>query len=304
MLRSARRRQRNSRLIHHLLAAGFAPFLEFGFMRRALVACLSLALGCGPLGVLLVQRRMSLVGDAMAHAILPGAALGFLVAGLSLWAMGLGGLAAGLLVASLAGFISRSTAQREDASFAALYLISLALGVLLISLHGNAVDLMHMLFGSALAVDNPSLFLLAGIASVTLLFFAFAYRAFLMEAFDPGFLKAQGAPGGLYHGLFLFLVVLNLVGSFQALGTLMAVGLLILPAAAARFLADEVWAQALIATGIGLVSGYAGLLLSYHGNLASGPCIVLTAGVAYFLSVAFGSHGGYLSQRRRRHRVA
>jgi zinc/manganese transport system permease protein len=134
-----------------------APFLEFSFMRRALVACLALRLGCGPGGVLLVLRRMSLVGDAMSHAVLPGAAIGFLVAGFSLTAMSLGGFAAGLVVALLAGLVTRSTEQREDASFAAFYLISLALGVLIVSTRGSNVDLMHVLFGTILAVDDVSL---------------------------------------------------------------------------------------------------------------------------------------------------
>src|SRR5699024_8233509 len=113
-----------------LYAGLVEPFQLFGFMRRALVAVVALALGCAPIGVLLVLRRMSLVGDALSHAVLPGAALGFLVGGLSLFYLGLGGLLAGLVVALLSGAVSRLTPQREDASFAAFYLISLALGVL------------------------------------------------------------------------------------------------------------------------------------------------------------------------------
>src|SRR6201981_3065100 len=131
--------------------AGLAPFWEFGFMRRALVGCLALALGCGPIGPILVIRRMSLMGDALSHAVLPGAALGFIFAGLSLPAMSFGGVVAGLVVALLSGIVTRLTPLREDASFAAFYLISLALGVLLVSTHGSNVDLLHLLFGSILA---------------------------------------------------------------------------------------------------------------------------------------------------------
>ena len=111
------------------------PFAEFGFMRRALVGCFGLALGCGPIGTFLVIRRMSLMGDALSHAVLPGAALGFILGGLSLPAMSLGGVGAGLTVALLSGLVTRITPLREDASFAAFYLISLALGVLLVSTH-------------------------------------------------------------------------------------------------------------------------------------------------------------------------
>ncbi len=265
-----------------------APFADYAFMRRALVGCLALALGGGPVGVLLMLRRMSLMADAMSHAILPGAAVGFLWAGLSLPVMGLGGFAAGLLVALLAGGISRLTPLREDASFAAFYLISLAAGVLLVSAKGNNVDLLHVLFGTILAVDDASLTLMAAVATVSMIGLAVLYRPLVVECFDPGFLRSVGGGGGLAHLAFLVLVVLNLVAGFQALGTLMAVGLMMLPAAAARFWARELWALVLVAVIIALVAGYLGLLLSFHGSLPSGPAIVLTAGMIYILSVLVG----------------
>lgn len=123
----------------------FGPFIEFGFMRRALAGCFALSLSAPPVGVFLMLRRMSLMSDAMSHAILPGAAVGFLVAGLSLPAMTIGGLAAGLFVALLAGIVTRTTSIKEDASLAAFYLISLAAGVLLVSLRGSQIDLLHIL---------------------------------------------------------------------------------------------------------------------------------------------------------------
>lgn len=156
------------------------PFVEYGFMRRALVATLALGLGSAPIGTLLVLRRMSLMGDAMGHALLPGAALGFLFAGFSLAAMSAGGFFAALAVALAAGFVTRVTSQREDASFAAFYLIALALGVLLVSTHGSSVDLMHMLFGTILAVDDAALLLMAGVASLTLVVLAVIYRPLLV----------------------------------------------------------------------------------------------------------------------------
>jgi zinc/manganese transport system permease protein len=272
------------------------PFIAYSFMRRALVACLALSLGCGPIGIFLVLRRMSLMGDAMSHAILPGAAVGFLVAGFSLWAMGAGGLVAGLAVAILAGAVSRATTLKEDASLAGFYLISLAIGVLIVSKKGSNVDLLHVLFGTILAVDNASLILVASITSVTLVVLALIYRPLIVECFDPGFLRAAGGGGSAYHIVFLILVVLNLVSGFQALGTLMAVGLMMLPAAAARLWASEVWSLSLVAIAIGLISGIAGLLVSYHFNLPSGPAIVLVAGLQYLLSVAFGARGGLMKQ--------
>ena len=264
------------------------PFVEFGFMRRALVGCLALALGCGPLGTILVIRRMSLMGDALSHAVLPGAALGFIIAGLSLPAMSLGGVVAGLIVALLSGLVTRLTPLREDASFAGFYLISLALGVLLVSIHGNNVDLLHLLFGSILAVDDMALTLIGGIATASLLLLAIIYRPLVVECFDPGFLRAVGGRGWLVHTLFLALIVLNLVAGFQALGTLMAVGLMMLPAAAARFWVRELWSLSAASSALALTSGFLGLLLSYHLDLPSGPAIVLVAGMGYLASVALG----------------
>jgi zinc/manganese transport system permease protein len=270
------------------------PFAEFSFMRRALTACMAIALGSAPLGVLLVLRRMSLVGDALSHAILPGAAIGFLIAGFSLTAMSIGGMIAGLAVAMLAGLITRFTDQREDANFAALFLIALAAGVMMISLQGSSTDVMHILFGSILAVDNVSLLMVSTIASVTMLALALAFRALVMECFDPGFMRAIGAGSLLWHLLFLALVVMNLVSGFHALGTLMAVGLMMVPAAAARYWSSDVGMIMLAATSMAMLSGYVGLLISYHQGIASGPSIVLIAGVLYAVSVLFGPRGGLL----------
>ena len=267
------------------------PFVEFGFMRRALVACLALSIGSGPIGVLLLLRRMSLVGDAMSHAVLPGAAIGFLFAGLSLPAMGLGGLVAGLAVALLSGLVSRTTELREDASFAGFYLASLAAGVLLISLRGSNIDLLHVLFGTILAIDPPALYVVGGIATMTVLILAVVYRPLVAECFDPSFMRAIGGRGLLYHFLFLFLVVINLVAGFQALGTLMAVGMMMLPAAAARLWATTLPVMAAVAAVIAFASGLIGLIASYHLGVASGPAIVLTASFFYIVSILAGRGG-------------
>jgi len=272
-----------------------SPFADFAFMRRALAASLALSLGCGPIGVFLVLRRMSLVGDAMSHAILPGAAAGFLAAGFSLPALGLGGLAAGLIVALLAGFASRITKLEEDASFAGFYLVALALGVVLVATRGSNIDLLHLLFGTILAIDNLALYTVASIATITLISLALIYRPLVIECVDPGFLRAAGGPGALVHALFLILLVLNLVGGFQALGTLMAIGLMMLPAAAARLWSARLGTLLIFATSIGFLSAVAGLLISFYANLPSGPSIVLTAGGIYLLSLLFGRQGGALT---------
>jgi zinc/manganese transport system permease protein len=270
------------------------PFAEFDFMRRALVGVAALSVSGAPIGVFLMLRRMSLTGDAMAHAILPGAALGYLVAGFSLPAMTIGGLAAGFAVALAAGAVARATVLKEDASLAAFYLISLALGVTIVSLRGSAVDLLHVLFGNVLALDDEVLILLAGVATVSLMALAALYRPLVLECVDPGFLRSVSRSGGVVHLTFLALVVLNLVAGFHALGTLLAVGMMMLPAAAARFWTADITRLLLLAAGFGMVSGYAGLVVSYGAgsSLPAGPAVILAAGVIYLLSLLFGAQGG------------
>ena len=268
------------------------PFADFGFMRRALIGCIAISVGATPVGVFLMLRRMSLTGDAMAHAILPGAAVGYLISGLSLGAMTIGGLAAGMAVALLSGFVARVTALREDASLAAFYLISLALGVLIVSTRGSNVDLMHLLFGTVLALDDDALILLCSIASLSVLTLALLFRPLVLECADPQFLRSVSGLSAVTHFTFLTLVVLNLVGGFHALGTLMAVGIMILPAAAARFWAASIGGLLVTAVAFAMVSSLAGLLLSYHLSLPSGPAIILVAGFAYGLSLLLGPVGG------------
>ena len=271
-----------------------APFADFEFMRRALVGTFALAFGAPPIGVFLMLRRMSLIGDAMAHAILPGAAIGFLIAGLSLFAMAGGGLIAGFLIAIGAGLIARATPLKEDASLAAFFLISLALGVTIVSVKGNNVDLMHFLFGSVLAIDNPTLVLILSMTSVSLVVLALIWRPLVLECVDPGFLRAVSRAGGPAHIGFLALVVINLVGGFQALGTLLAVGIMMLPAVTSRFWARDITGMIAVAVASAALSGYVGLLVSYHANLPSGPAIILVAGVFYALSVVAGPFGGLI----------
>jgi zinc/manganese transport system permease protein len=282
--------------LHELL---IAPFAEFAFMRRALVGSIALAIAGPPLGVFLILRRMSLTGDAMSHAILPGAALGYLAAGLSLGPMTIGGLAAGLIVAVGSGLVARTTILREDASLAAFYLISLALGVTIISLRGSNIDLLHVLFGSVLALDDATLILLAAIASVTLVALAALYRPLVLETVDTGFLASVSRSGGVVQIAFLTLVVLNLVGGFQALGTLLAVGMMMLPAASARLMTNDMTLMIAAAVAQGTLAAYIGLILSYHAGLPSGPLIILIAGIIYVLALIFGPAGGVL--RRLKH---
>src|SRR6202041_3496129 len=273
-----------------------APFIEFEFMRRALAAVVALSLGAAPIGVFLMLRRMSLVGDAMAHAILPGAAVGFLLSGLNLVAMTAGGRIAGFAVALLAGVVSRTTDLKEDASLATFYLASLALGVTIVSVKGTNIDLLHVLFGNILAMDDQTLLVVAFNATLTLIVLAVIYRPLVIESVDPLFLRTVSRAGALAHLVFLALVVVNLVNGFQALGTLLAVGLMILPAGIARFWSRDITGMICIAVVSAVVAGYAGLVLSFQTKVPSGPAIILVATLLYMASVLFGSVGGVIRQ--------
>src|SRR5213075_1462596 len=273
-----------------------APFTEFEFMRRALAAVIALAVGAAPIGVFLMLRRMSLVGDAMAHAILPGAAIGFLLSGLSLFAMTAGGLIAGFVIALGAGVVARATELKEDASLAAFFLISLAVGVTIVSLKGTNIDLLHFLFGSVLALDDQTLLLIAGITTVSLIVLALIYRPLVLECVDPGFLRSVSRAGAPAHIAFMALVVINLVNGFHALGTLLGVGLMILPAGIARFWSRDITGMICIAVASAILSGYAGLVLSFQTRIPSGPAVILVAAILYVASLLFGSVSGLVRQ--------
>lgn len=278
-----------------------SAFEEFGFMRRSLVACFALSLSLTPLGVLLMLRRMSLIGDALSHAVLPGVAIGYLLSGMSLAAMGTGGFIAGLLVALLSGWISRATGLREDSSFAGLYLGSLALGVTLISLRSSGVDLLHLLFGSLLAVDKPALLFIGGIATATLVVLSIGLRALVIESFNADFMRVNRPwLPGIIHALFLALLVMNLVAGFQILGTLMTVGLMMLPAIAARCWSERLGVILPLAALIGLICSLTGLLISWIWSLPAGPAIVLVACGFFLFSTLVNGLWGKLTRNPKR----
>ncbi|SDL51378.1 zinc/manganese transport system permease protein [Franzmannia pantelleriensis] len=274
------------------------PF-GYGFMRRALVACLALSLTAPVIGVLLSLRGLSLIGEPLSHAIMPGVAIAYLLTGLSLpWIM-LGGLSAGLITVFMASGITLVSGLKSDASMSSLFLTAMALAVLLIFASGSALDLSHLLFGSILTVGHDDLLAIVSTASVVVAGLAIGLRALMVEALDPDFLRVQGARPAWIQGAFMTLVVLSLVVGFQALGTLMAVGLMILPATLARFWSRRLEGMVVVAASASMAASLLGLLLSYHYALPSGPAIVLLLGAGYVFSVIGGRHDSLLSRWRR-----
>jgi zinc/manganese transport system permease protein len=265
-------------------------------VRRALVAVLALALSAGPIGVFLMLRRMSLVGDAMSHSILPGVAIGFLAAGPNVLAMTLGGVTAGFLVALLAGAISRATKLQEDASLAVFLLVSLALGVVIVTVKGIEIDqLMTFLFGEIAAqLDADKLLVIAGSATISLIALASIYRPLVLGCVDPTFLRSVSRADGVAHLSFLALLVLALISAFHTLGTLLGVGIIIIPAATARFWTRDISMMIALAMTSALVSGWGGLIFAYDAHIPSGPAVTLIAGLFYAASVLFGRIDGLL----------
>jgi zinc/manganese transport system permease protein len=199
-----------------------------------------------------------------------------------------GGLASGLAVAALGGLITRGGGARRDAWLVAFYLVALSLGVALVAWRGSNVDVVRVLFGTVLAIDRSALLQIAAVSSVIVLVIAALYRPLAVGAFDPAFLRAVGVRAP-YGALFSTLVVAALVASFQAFGTLLAVGPMLLPAAAARCWGIGAAVSIALATGFGIAASVAGLLVSYHVNLPSGPAIVLAAGLLFGISLALAS---------------
>jgi len=276
-------------VIYHLL---IQPFAENEAMRRALAVSIAMSLGSAPLGVFLVLRRMSLAGDTLSHGIFSGIAIAFVIAGgISFWPMTVGGIIAGFGITVFNTLVKRNTILKEDSTFAGAYMLSLATGVLIITAHGGDEELVHILFGDAFRIDNRLLFFATAMASLSLLGLAIIYRPLVLECIDPIFMRAIGGRGGVYHQLFLILVVLNLVSSFQALGTLMALGLMIMPAISARLWSNNIDSTIFLSVFMALISSLSGLLLSYHYSLPSGPSVVMAAGIIYLLSIIFGKNG-------------
>ncbi len=260
-------------------------------MQNALIGSILLSISACPVGVFLMLRGMSLTGDAISHAILPGVATAFLICGFSLISMTLGGIFAGIIVALATILISRNSFQKEDASMTVFYLIALAAGVIIISLKNSTIELLHLLFGSVLALDTQTLWLITTIMLITLCCLVIFWRALVLESFDPLFFKSLSPLSKYIHISLLGLVVLNLVGGFQSLGTLLSVGIMMIPAITARFWFSRLGPICVLSALFGIISSICGLLLSFHLSLPSGPAIIIAAGFIYLVSCLISPRG-------------
>lgn len=263
------------------------PF-SYAFLQRGLLVAALLGLSGGLLGSILVLRRLSLMGDALSHSLLPGIGVAYLLFGPSVPALLLGALLAGLFTALASGFVSRLTRVKEDAAFGSLFLLLFAAGVALVSRLPARIDLLHFLFGNILGVGPADVALSAGASALTLAVFLLFRRSILLETFDPVFHRATGGRGWLTHLGVLALCVVNLVAALQAMGVVLALGLFLLPAVTAYLWCDRFAQMLMVSAGTAVLGSVVGILVSFHAGLPSGAAIVLALG-AFFLVSALGS---------------
>jgi zinc/manganese transport system permease protein len=274
----------------------FAEPFRYEFMQRGLLAAVLLGISGGLLGSVLVLRRLALMGDALAHSLLPGIGLAYLLFGASLPALLGGALVAGLLTALGSGLVSRLTRLKEDAAFGSLFLLFFAAGVVLVSRMPARINLQHFLFGNILGTGPADVWLAAAAAGVTVAAFAAFYRSILLETFDPVFHRATGGHGTLTHLGLLALTVLNLVAALQSMGIVLALGLFLLPAVTAYLWCDRLGTMLALAAAVAVAGSAVGLLASFHLGLASGATIVLSLGAAFLVSAVASPRYGMVGR--------
>jgi len=273
------------------------PF-AYPFMLRALYAALIVGVATPVLGTYVVLRGMAFFGDALAHIILPGVVIAFLLG----WPLVIGALVIGIAAALLIGAISRHTDIKEDAAIGVVFAGAFALGVALISTQRSyAVDLSHILFGDVLGVATSDLWMMAGIGFVVLvLIFAF-YKEFLVLSFDPNLAATLRLPVSFLHNLLLVLLAAVIVLSIQAVGVALVLAMLVTPASTAYMLTRRLPTMMLFSAGIGVVSSALGLVFSFHWNIASGPAIVLVETVFFAIIFLLAPGRGLLARWRLAH---
>jgi manganese/iron transport system permease protein len=275
-----------------MLAWFLAP-LSYTFMQRGLLASLMVGILCAVIGCYVVLRSMAFLGDAMAHAILPGVAIAYLLNG-NLIA---GALIAAVLVALGIGFFSRQGTIKEDTAIGILFTAALALGVALIStIRTYAVDLSHILFGNLLGVSSGDLWLTAGLGLVVLLTVGLCYKQFLVVSFDPILAATLRLPAELLRNLMLILLAVTIVVSMQTVGVGLVAAMLVTPGATAYLLTRRLPSMMLVAALLGAFSSVAGLFVSYYANIVSGSAIVLTATLLFILAYLFSPRRGVARQ--------
>jgi len=269
--------------------------LSYAFMIRALIAVIIVGVVCAIVGTYVVLRGMAFFGDALAHAILPGVAIGYLIGGgtrgpLFWWAM-----LTAVLTSIGIGTLSKGRRLKEDTAIGVIFAGMFALGIALISTASSySVDLTHFLFGDVLGVSQNDLLLTAGFGGLVVLTILAFYKEFMVLSFDPVLAATMRLPAGPLHYLLLLLIAVTIVVSLQTVGVALMVAMLVTPAAAAFLLTRRLPTMMLMAATIGALSAVIGLYLSFYANIASGAAIVLVCTGFFILAFLFAPSRGAL----------
>jgi ABC-type Mn2+/Zn2+ transport system permease subunit len=268
--------------------------LAYTFMQRGLLASLIVGVVCAVIGCYVVLRGMAFLGDALAHAILPGIAIAYLLQGNLI----IGALLAAIVVALLIGLFSRQGTIREDTAIGILFAAALSLGVALISsIRTYAVDLTHILFGNVLGVSPSDLWLVGGLGLLVVITVAVLYKPFLVISFDPVLAATLRWPAELLRNILLVSLALTIVVSLQTVGVGLVAAMLVTPAATAYLLTGRLPVMMVISALVGAFSNLVGLYVSYYANIASGSAVVLTATVCFLLAFLFAPRRGMIWRR-------
>lgn len=263
--------------------------LTFEFMQRGLLASVLVGILCAVVGCYVVLRSMAFLGDAMAHAILPGVAAAYLLK------MDLltGALVAAILVALGIAFFSRFGTVREDTAIGILFAGALSLGVVMISTAKTyAGDLTHILFGNVLGVSTGDIWLTAGVGFVVLATIVLLYKELLVVSFDPVLAATLRLPAELLRAVILVVLALTIVVSLQTVGVGLVTAMLVTPGATAQLLCKRLPAMMAVSAAVGAVSSVVGLYLSFYVNIASGAAVVLVATLIFVLIFFFSPQKG------------
>ena len=268
--------------------------LHHEFMQRAFLACALIGFTNGFLSAFIVLRRLALMADALSHALLPGLAVGIMLFGLAPLSLFSGALVAALLVGLGAELISRSSRVKEETALAVLYTVAFSAGIVLLAISPVRVDLHEYLFGNILGVSNADLWVTYSISCVTITVLVSLQRPLFLMLFDPAVAATQGVKVSLLNYVLITLLVLSMISSLQAVGVILALGLLVAPAATVYLFSDSCATLFWGGGFVGALGSCAGLLISYWLNLPAGACIVLLLGLMFFLAFIFSPRYGVL----------
>ncbi|EDN9856284.1 iron chelate uptake ABC transporter family permease subunit [Listeria monocytogenes] len=269
--------------------------MQYSFLQKALITSVTVGIVSGVIGSFIILRGMSLMGDAISHAVLPGVAISYMM-GINFF---IGAATFGIAAALGIGFVNQKSRIKNDTAIGIVFSVFFALGIILISFAKSSTDLYHILFGNVLAVRSSDMWMTIIIAIIVISLVALFYKEFLVSSFDPVMAEAYGLNVKFLHYFLMLLLTLVTVSALQTVGIILVVAMLITPAATAYLLTNKLSKMIVLASTFGAVSAIIGLYFSYIFNLASGAAMVLVATIIFFIAFLFAPKQGLLFSKKR-----